>query len=192
MSPRTYSVVSWVLFGFLLVSSSYSGARQKRTETPCTSQDGITVEISLAGWAASGRDRTYRAGHPISIKTIIRNTGRSSRRFLLDDHDEYHGTRPFPHGTTARIRDSRGAVLTRNKVSNDDWWSSGYLDSFLHREMPGDAITFQPGEEVVRIVPLEQVLLGCDGIRNGLRRGSYTVQLSLCGVVSNELAIRVT
>src|SRR5437667_3274440 len=123
MKLGIYSAGSGVLFGVLLASAGYSGGRQHRETTTCVPQEGIAIEIRLHGSATSaGRDGTYRLGHPIAIKTIIRNTGQSSRRFLLDDHDEYLGTRPFPDGTSARVRDSRGAVLTRNNISNDDWW----------------------------------------------------------------------
>ena len=175
------------LLGFLLISAGYSRASQKRETTPCTSQEGIAIEIGLR----EGQDGPYRVGNPIAIKTVIRNTGKSPRRVRLDDHDEYHGTRPFPDGTYARIRDSNGTVLTRNDSTNDDWWSFEILQSTLSQEMPGDAVTIPPGEEVVRIIPLDRVLLGCKRLPYGLRRGTYMVQLSLCGIVSNELKLQV-
>src|ERR1043166_1078443 len=163
-----------------------------KAESP--SPKGVTFEISTAGWAESfGRDGAYAVGKPISIRCVFRNTGAEPVTLSLKDHDQYHGTLPYPQGVQARVEDSDHKVLTGNKADKQGWWTSFYLSSQLSSDEPGDNVTIPPGEKVTRVVPLDEVLKGCDGLPNGLLVGHFVVQLRLFGpelrVESNRLKI---
>jgi len=134
----------------------------------------------------------------------FKNKAKRNAAITLKDHDEYHGTLPYPTGLMARVVDESGTVVTRNDVTKDDWWSSYAVwsqfcvSSTASEEclMPGDTITLKPGEEVIRIVPLARVLQGNRQRPDGLRAGKYAVQLKLVlgerrSLLSNELAIEV-
>src|ERR1044072_290209 len=157
---------------------------------------GLAFEISKAGWAESfGRDGAYAVGKQITIRCVFRNTGAEPVTLSLKDHDQYHGTLPYPQGVQARIEDSDHNVLTGNKADKQGWWTSFSLSSQLSSDEPGDNITIPPGEKVTRVVPLDEVLKGCDGLPNGLPVGHLVVQLRLFGpelrVESNSLEITV-
>jgi hypothetical protein len=152
-----------------------------------------TKDISLTidrhpGWM--GDD--YIEGDEISIRCTFRNTGNKKVTFLLADHDDYHGTMPYPAFMQARVIDAYGVVLTKTIDSRDGWWTSYITHSDSFNEMPGDRITLKPKESVVRIVPLRSVLAGLPGMREGsLAAGEYKVQLRLDEIVSNEMKIKI-
>lgn len=153
--------------------------------------NGISMSISLAGWASPPGRGMYVAGKPITIRCVFTNQGSAPVSLLLKDHDDYHGTLSFPVGICARVTDATGAILTENEVAKDGWWSWYYHWSTMFVPMHGDYITLNPGEGVVRIVPLDEVLLGADKIRQGLKPGAYFVQLCIHDIVSNRLLIQV-
>ena len=152
--------------------------------TPCQPQPGLSLSIKPRGL-------TFKVGQEIWIEVVIRNASMAPRRVLVKDHDPYHGTLSYPTDLTARVIDSKGTVVTRNEIGKDGWWSWWFLASTLFETLPGDVITLRPGEEIIRIVPLNKILLGCRTLPHGLRPGRYSVQLSLCEMVSNPLEIRV-
>lgn len=139
-------------------------------------QPDIAFSISAAGWGANGG---YVVGRPISIRCVIENRGKAERKILLQDHHDYHGTLPYPTDMTATVWDSEGKLIVER-------WSQYVLWSTTFDEMPGDRITLLPGAKVVRIVPLEQVLIGSPA---HLVAGSYRVQLDLPEAQSNLLTI---
>jgi len=163
----------------------------KRSERLAQDRE-ISFEIRPAGEATPGSER-YVAGEPISIRCVWRNTREWPVSIDLKDHDDDHGTLDYPVSLSARVLDSAGTVLTENENADHGWWSWYFLWSTTFERMPGDVVTLKPGEEVVRIVPLDKVLWGVDALPGGLSEGTYIVQLSLGmgRVVSNQLEIEI-
>jgi hypothetical protein len=139
---------------------------------------GLALAIGVAGWGANGG---YFEGQPISIRCVVENCGKAPREVLLKDHDPYHGTLPYPTTLTATLLDSEGRPLIEH-------WSQYVAWSTIFAEMPGDRITLKPGESVVRVVPLDEVLRASP-IK--VVAGSYRVRLRLGDLESNELAVIV-
>ncbi len=158
-----------LFLGVLIVSTPLCA---KETEST------IRLSISPAGW---GLDGGYVAGHPISIRCVFENIGQKSVQFLLQDHHPYHGTLPFPTGMKATVWDASGKPIVNG-------WSQYVLWSTAFDEMPGDRITLEPGAKVVRIVPLDQILIGAIP---SLGPGLYRVQLTMPEAASNVLTIEV-
>lgn len=137
------------------------------------------------GWMGDN----YEEGDPIRIRCIFRNNGRSSLSFRLADHDSYHGTRPYPFGMRVRVRNLAGVVLSASQEFGE-WWTQYYLSSGVYLEMPGDRITLKPGEQVVRIVPLDEMLLGNQALGKMIA-GEYIVEMEIEGIVSNKMKLKV-
>lgn len=168
--------------------------------------NGVAFEITKAGLAGDGsfakyleasdeRRGVYLVGKPISIRCVFRNSGSRPITLSLKDHDQYHGTLPYPQGVQARIEDTNHKVLTVNTVNKEGWWSVFFLSSQMSAFEPGDNITIPPGDKVTRIIPLDEVLKGCDGLPRGLPAGNFVVQLRVFGpdlrIESNPLDIAV-
>ena len=171
------------IFGFIIALGASAAIAAESPERPA-------VTISKAGWAVADKSGAYVAGRSITVAVAVKG-GSSPSSIHLKDHDKYHGTLDYPTSIAIRVVDEQGRVLTTNDLSHDDWWSRYYLWSTLFADMPGDVIELSPGEEVIRIVPIDQVLLGCPSLDGGLRPGHYAVQLRVDGVLSNELGIDV-
>ncbi len=173
-----------VLLGFIVLLAASPAISQDSADRP-------VVTIAKGGWAAEyGSEGAYVAGQRIAVKVTV--TGGSSPSSIhLKDHDSYHGTLDYPTSIVIRVTDARGQSLTSNDISDDDWWSFYYLWSTLFEDMPGDVIELAPGDELIRIVPIDQVLAGCPGVGGGLQPGRYVVQLRVDGILSNELEIEV-
>lgn len=175
-----------------------------RAQSP-TAND-IAFEISKAGLAGDGgfakyletaeQSRgAYLVGKPITIRCVFRNNGSRPVTISLKDHDQYRGTLAYPLDIQARIEDNGGKVLTANVVEKQGWWTAVYVSSQISSYEPGDIITIPPGDMVTRMVPLDEVLKGCDGLPGGLPAGHFVVQLRLFGpelrIESNRLEITV-
>lgn len=152
------------------------------------SSKNISFEIQLHGWAISD-SKTYKIEQPISIHCVWKNIGNQPCSLFLKDHDSYHGTLDYPIGISAKVIDNNGKVLTQS--NHGEWWSWYYLWSTLFKEMPGDVITLKPGEEVIRIVPLDVILRGLEAIPEGLTEGTYKVTLKYGELISNQLEIKL-
>jgi hypothetical protein len=154
-----------------------------------TSRPMIKLEISPHFLQEEGG--AYHEGGPISIKAVLVNAGGKRRSILLADHNDYSGTLPYPVGLRAKVWDSQKKIVTENDISDEGWWTSYYLSSSSYEEKPGDKIFLNPGEKVVRIIPLDIMLRGCETLPHGLPSGNFLVQLSLGGIVSNKTEIVV-
>jgi len=153
----------------------------------------LKVEIAAAGWADQ-EPHVYIEGKAISIRCVIRNVSRRPQLVELKDHDAYHGTLRYPVGITAKVVRESGEVLTQNEIdrSGEGWWSQYFVwSTTFNPRMPGDTITIPPGEVVIRLIPLDQVIEMHPNLRSGLRSGTYTVQLRLHLIKSNSLTIRI-
>ena len=123
------------------------------------------------------------------IRCVWKNVGTKPQSLFLKDHDSYHGTLEYPTWMMAKVINSDGNVLTKN--NNNEWWSWYSLWSTLFIEMPGDTILLNPGEEVIRIVPLDVILKGLKTIPDGLTEGIYKVTLKHGELISNQLEIKL-
>src|ERR1044072_6060841 len=126
------------------------------------SKQKLTLTIYPHGYASFRTEHSYLANEPVLIRCVWKNTGKKSATFLLDDHDDYHGTQSYPAWVQARVRDKSGSLLTKREGAEDGFWSSNYLSSDSLEESPGDSITLKPGEDVTRIIPLDKMLLGVE------------------------------
>jgi hypothetical protein len=141
------------------------------------------VDFSIA--ASSG---AYVSGKPIPLLCKFANVTRSTQTVLL----------PGPHSgapafVRARVWSERGALLTKNDVWPDGWWSVHALDSTFYREAEGDRVDIAAGRDLSFEVDLAVILRGCRCLGPGpLRAGRYRVQLDSQGGPSNELTIKVT
>ncbi len=135
---------------------------------------------------------SYKEGERVSLRCTFVNTSSRSQKILLSDHNDYSGTLPFPVGLVARVWDSSGELITRNEYSQEGWWSWSYYSSAVFSERPGDRITLAPQEKVIRIVPLDVLLQGCQTLPEGLKPGRYSVQLMIDNMVSNKIEIMIS
>ena len=165
----------------VVVASLGAGSGEVRGEQT----RGVTLEI--------GPSMNYTVDGPISIRCVLKNPTDREQTISLKEHDKYHGRLPYATSVTAKVIDAWGTVLTRERPPRDnDWWtfytvwSTVFLD-----DMPGDRVTMPPGSELVRRIPLREVLLGCPSLEEGLPAGLYDVQVSIDGIISNVLQIRI-
>jgi len=101
---------------------------------------------------------------------------------------------PYPLEVAIRVLNAAGKVLSANEEDSScqGWWSWYYVwNTSFEPRMPGDTITIPPGGEVIRIVPIDQVLAMCPGLKSGLPQGTYTIQLRVNEYLSNPLQIKV-
>ena len=159
---------------------------------------GLELTIKALGWGQDGSH--YPSGRPIPIQLAIINHGPVSSEVRLKDHGKNGGQEPL-WGLAARVADKTGKLLTRNEldVHGDDWWSSALAPSDCSGqecEMAGDRVSIPPGQTVLRMADLDVLIANCPGLLRGLDYvklppGSYTVQLSLNGLISAPIQIVV-
>ena len=137
------------------------------------------------GWAGD----EYEEGQPIRIRCTFKNTGRRTLTFRLADHDSYHGTQPYPFGLRVRVSNLAGVVISATPEFGE-WWTHYYRSSGVYPEMPGDRIRLQPGQQVIRIVPLDEILVG-NRVLGRLVAGEYLVEMEIEGIVSNKMKIKI-
>ena len=144
---------------------------------------------TLSLTAAAGTTR-YVEGGEIPVSLTFRNTGKKLTTFVLPGIE-----RDPPGYITARVRDAEGNLLTLNDTLEDGWWTVGvYRSSYAlnGKWAAADYVSLRPGEEYRRTIDLARLLRGCRcRIPDGLKAGSYKVQLSYGKVVSNEIEINV-
>ena len=157
------------------------------SQTKTSSKDIALMIDRHPGWTGDN----YEQGGTMLIRCRVKDISRKAVTFILADHDDYHGTLPYPVFMSAKVTDLDGNVLTRSVDSPDGWWSQYIRWSTFYREMPGDRVTLKPQEEVVRIVPLNAILEGNPSLQDGLKAGDYFVELKLEDIVSNSMRIRV-
>ena len=180
-------VLRYFILSLLLISPVAAQDKSLRGQSNSPAPN-IEFTIQTAGWAKSRE--SYPAGESIHIRCVWKNKGKGAATFLLADHDSYQGTLPYPVGMKAKVTYPNHVVLTDTPTFGE-WWSSYILTSSMFTEMPGDRVTLKPNEEVVRIVPLDEVLRGIDGLEKGLPEGDYAVELKLGDIVSNRLWIKI-
>ena len=163
------------------------------------SKPGLELTLKPLGWGKEGDH--YPAGRPIPIQLVLTNRGTLFPEVRLRDHGKDGGQEPL-WGVAARVADKTGKLLTRDPrdVHGDDFWSSALASADscagAECEMPGDRVTIPPGKAVLRKVDLSALIASCPGLLRGLDpvplpAGTYTVQLSLNGLVSGPIQIVV-
>jgi hypothetical protein len=159
---------------------------------------GLELTIKALGWGKDGGSH-FPSGRPIPIQLIVTNHGPASAEVRLKDHSKEGGQEPL-WGIAARVSDKTGRLLTRDEhdVHGDDWWSPPVTDLCVGKdcEMPGDRVSIPPGQTVQRMTELGALIANCPGLTRGLDHiqlpaGTYTVQLSLNGLVSAPIQIVV-
>lgn len=136
----------------------------------------------------------YQEEGDLLIKCLFRNVSDKKQELTLKDHDPYFGDLNCPVGLTARVWDVQGTLLTKTQYIEDGWWWNRMLGSRGYMMQPGDTITLKPGEQVVRLVPLDIIVGSCPNFPKGVVAGTYTVQFRLSGneeYLSNKLEIEV-
>jgi hypothetical protein len=155
--------------------------------TPCASSAQLkkyaTGKLSLT----IATDQPNRLeGEPIPVKIVFKNIGKKRASFVLPYND-----RDPPGYIWGRLRDTKGALLTENNTHPGGWYSSWVQWSGFYDENPKDRLWLKPGEEYSRMVNLSALLAGCHCLPNGVRAGTYRVQIALGNIVSNEVEIKV-
>jgi len=131
---------------------------------------------------------TYVSGKPISLRCKFKNITPSTQTVLLPGR-----TSGAPAFLRARVWTKGGALLTKNDVSPDGWWTVHVLDATLYREAEGDRVEVAGGRELIVDVDLAKILAGCRSLgARPLPAGQYRVQLDSDVGASNELTIEVT
>jgi len=143
------------------------------------------LEISLSLRIAPVSE-TYVEGEAIPIRLTFRNVSKKQITFTLAENDK-----DPPGFIWARIWDMNGKLLTQNDTLKDGWWTSWVLSSSTYQEKKSDRISLLRDEKYTRTVDLRGLLAGCDGLRSGLKAGTYRVQLALDPSVSNEAEITI-
>ena len=118
------------------------------------------VEFKVAFNRAFTKIETDKEQGPVNIYCSWRNRSSAPVAVLLKDHDATFGTLDFVYGMRVRILSAQGKVLTATAARQLEWWSFSSCCSIASSLMPGDIVTLQPGETVVRRFKLEDVLLG--------------------------------
>jgi hypothetical protein len=166
----------------LLLAVSIFGKPPQSADFP----KGISLRIDKhPGWMGGDEE-----GDVFAIRCTFRNESKKAVTFLLADHSDYSGTLPYAIMLRAQVTDTNGNVLTRTKDFGD-WWSSYVYSSDYFREMPGDRVRLRPGEKVVRIVELAEVLSGLGNLPGGLKAGEYIVKLRMGDIISNPMKLKV-
>jgi hypothetical protein len=190
----TLPVCWWLILSTSILAGPLRVPDPAKTTAP--SLDGppgwSAKDISLTidrpeGW--SGMDQE---GDDLNIRCTFLNKSKRVIAFLLADHTNHIGAKPYPYGLKTRITDAGGQVLTHT-IDMGDWWTSHYYDppDGYGAEKPGDRVTLKPDEKVVRVVPLAAMLRDLEEGWNGLKSGKYVVQIKLGEIVSNRLTLAV-
>lgn len=158
---------------------------------------GLELTIKALGLGEEGRH--FPAGRPVPLQLVLTNKGPASTEVRLKDHGKDGGQEPL-WGVAARVSDKTGRLLTRDErdVHGDDYWSPAISDPCMGKEceMPGDRVSIPPGQTVRRMTELGSLIASCPGLTRGLDHiqlpaGTYTVQLSLNGLISAPIQIVV-
>ncbi|HEX4964658.1 MAG TPA: hypothetical protein VF173_27850 [Thermoanaerobaculia bacterium] len=158
---------------------------------------GLELTVKPLGWGEAGRH--FPAGRPIPLQLVLTNHGTVSTEVRLKDHGKDGGQEPL-WGVAARVSDKTGKLLTRDEhdLHADDWWSSALASDCTGKEceMAGDRVSIPPGQTVLRKTDLGALIANCPGLARGLDHvslpaGTYTVQLSLNGLISAPVQIVV-
>jgi hypothetical protein len=158
---------------------------------------GLELTIKALGLGEEGRH--FPAGRPISLQLVVTNKGPASTEVRLKDHDK-DGRQELLWGVAAKVSDKTGRILTRDEhdVHGDDYWSPAVSNPCVGKEceMPGDRVSIPPGQAVRRMTELGSLIANCPGLTRGLDHiqlpsGTYTVQLSLNGLISAPIQIVV-
>jgi hypothetical protein len=186
---------SFLMFmtGVVMCATTRSGASASSEPSRRKPPSTISVLISPAGWGAE-EPHVYPLKKSILVHCLIQNSGKQTVSFPLKDHDPYHGTLPYPVEVSVRIQADNGAVVTANEIdrSGEGWWSQYFVGSTnFDAAMPGDTILLPPGGRVIRLIPIDQVLMMAPEIKGGLQEGTYTIKIRVNGVTSNSIKIKV-
>ncbi len=156
------------------------------------------LTLKPLGWGKA--DGHYPAGKPILLQLAIKNDQPVPVEVHLRDHGKDGSHEPL-WGLAARITDQEGKLLTRDErdPGADEWWTSAIVisDSCAPREceMPGDYVTLAPGQTVLRAAELDALIWNCPALRKmsrtSLPAGTYDVQLTLDGLISDSIQIVV-
>ena len=193
MRVKTTLLVCWSL---ILAASILAGQAKVlnapqtilpiRDGPPGWSGKDISLTIDRpAGW--SGVDEE---GDDLNLRCTFRNKSKRTVTFLLADHNNDSGAKPYPLWLKARVTDAVGEVLTHT-IDMGDWWTWHYYAPPNYQERPGDRVRLRPGEKVVRVVPLAAVLMGLEEDWGGLKAGEYIVELKLGDIISNRMRLKV-
>ena len=125
-------------------------------------------------------------GEPIPVTVVFKNTGKARANFVLPYND-----RDPPGFILARLRDTKGALLTENTSHREGWWTSWVMRSDLYKENKKDRILLNPGQEYTRPVNLKALLAGCKCLPDGIPAGRYRVQFALGNIISNEVELTI-
>jgi hypothetical protein len=136
-----------------------------------------------------GWNGEYEEGGPVNVRCTFKNMGHRSLTFLLADHSPYHGTQPYPFGMRIRVSNLAGVVLS-GTYEFGEWWTHYYLSSDSYLEMPGDRVRLRPNEQVIRIVPVAEMLRGNRSLAE-LTAGEYIIEMEINGIVSNKMRVKV-
>jgi len=131
---------------------------------------------------------TYTLGEPIGLRCKFKNVTSSTQtvRHVPNDRSD------APSFIRARVWSERGALLTKNDISPDGWWTVRALDSMVYRDADLARVTVEAGHELIFDVDLAAILLGCRSLEaRPLRAGRYRVQLDSDFGPSNELTIEL-
>jgi hypothetical protein len=155
------------------------------------------LTLKPLGWGHD--DGHYGADKDILLQLAITNDQPVPVELRLRDHGK-NGSQERLWSLAARITDAQGKVLTRSCChEEDDWWSSDIAisESCLPGacEMPGDYVTLAPGQTVLRTAELNSLVWNCPALREmhrtSLPAGTYDVQLTVDGLISEPLRIVV-
>jgi hypothetical protein len=147
-------------------------------------------DISLTIDRPKGWSGIDQEGEDLNVRCTFKNKSKRVVTFMLADHANHIGAKPYPYGLKARVTNAGGEVLTHT-IDMGDWWTSHYYAPPDYGERPGDRVRLRPGEKVVRVVPLAAVLMGLEEDWRGLKAGEYTVELKLGDIVSNRMKLAV-
>jgi len=143
----------------------------------------------------------YPEGKPILLQLAITNDQPVPVELRLRDHGKDGDQEPL-WSLAARITDKDDKLLTHSCCpveEESDWWTSAIAISDScspgECEMPGDYVTLAPGETVLRAADLASLIWNAPGLvqmhRSALPVGTYDVQLSVDGVISEPIKIEV-
>lgn len=150
--------------------------------------DGLELRVTFE---TDGKNSSEAVDEDFSIRIRCTwtNISRKDVTFLLKDHESRLGTMPFPWGMNIDVRAERDSPQAEDVAEYEKLRPSNLYQPIVSQIDPGDMITLEPLQSVVRFIRLDQILLdtkwGHDGIVP-LRPGTYRFRLSLGELQSEE------
>lgn len=169
-------------------SAAYWGGLYRPKGVEIFPADGLELRVTFE---TDGKisNEAINEDFSVRVRCTWTNIARKDVTFLLKDHESKLGTMPYPWGMNIDVRAERDTPQADDVAKYEKLRPSNLYQSTVSQIDPGDMITLEPMQSVVRFIELDRLLLdtkwGHDGVIP-LRPGTYRLRLSLGELQSEE------